>query len=88
VAKPAPCRRSATRRASADALFQLRYDAPGAPALARRVADLLQGAGFAPQLSPEGGLDHGIWTPLRSLRPQADIPVVPVAGYSVSILKV
>ncbi len=62
-----------------DALFQLRYDAPGAPALARRVAELLQGAGFSPQLSPEGGLDHGIWIPLRSLRPQADIPVVPVA---------
>ena len=54
-------------------------DAPGAPALAERVAGLLGAAGLPVHLSPEGGLDHGIWTPLRYLYPEADIPVLPLA---------
>lgn len=57
------------------ALYQLRYDAPGAPALADELLgalpDLLQGHALA-------GLDHGIWTPLRYMVPQADIPVLPL----------
>ena len=61
------------------ALSRLRYDAPGAPALAPRVAALLADAGFAPQTLDQGGLDHGIWTPLRYLFPAADIPVLPLA---------
>lgn len=60
-------------------LRTLRYDAPGAPALAARVADLLQGAGIAVQRVDEGGLDHGAWTALRYLYPEADIPIVPLA---------
>jgi 4,5-DOPA dioxygenase extradiol len=60
-------------------LYALRYDAPGAPGLAREVAGLLRAAGINAHLSPEGGLDHGIWTPLRSLYPDADIPVLPLA---------
>ena len=55
-------------------LFTLRYDAPGAPALAERVA-ALTGAHSV----PEGGLDHGLWTALRYLYPAADIPVLPMA---------
>jgi len=62
-----------------DALYQLRYDAPGAPALARQVQGLLQAAGIPVQLADEGGLDHGIWAPLRFLWPEADIPVLPLA---------
>jgi 4,5-DOPA dioxygenase extradiol len=61
------------------ALSQLRYDAPGAPALAPRVAAALQTAGFDAPVSPQGGLDHGIWTMLRYLMPEADIPVLPLA---------
>ncbi len=61
------------------ALYRLRYDAPGAPALAPRVAALLQAAGLPVQLTDDGGLDHGIWTPLRFAWPQADIPVLPLA---------
>jgi 4,5-DOPA dioxygenase extradiol len=60
-------------------LNEMRYDAPGAPALAARVAALLQAAGIPAHQSPEGGLDHGIWTPLRYLYPGADIPVLPLA---------
>jgi len=60
-------------------LRTLRYDAPGDPALGARMLGLLQGAGIAAQSSPEGGLDHGAWTALRFMFPNADIPVVPLA---------
>jgi 4,5-DOPA dioxygenase extradiol len=60
-------------------LNQMRYDAPGAPELARRVAARLQAAGLPAHTAPQGGLDHGIWTPLRYLFPDADIPVLPLA---------
>ena len=61
------------------ALFTLRYDAPGSPELAARVTTLLTQAGVPALSVPQGGLDHGNWTALRYLYPQADIPVVPVA---------
>ena len=60
-------------------LNTLRYDAPGAPALAARVVGLLQAAGLPVHTVDESGLDHGIWTPLRYLFPDADIPVLPLA---------
>jgi 4,5-DOPA dioxygenase extradiol len=60
-------------------LYSLRYDAPGAPELALRVAALLQGAGIAVHRVNESGLDHGIWTPLRFMFPGADVPVLPLA---------
>lgn len=56
------------------ALYELRYDAPGAPDLAAVVGERLQ----APVLD-RGGLDHGIWTAMRYLYPDADVPVVPLA---------
>ncbi len=57
-------------------LYDLRYEPPGAPELARRSVDLLAGAGLAAKLDPVRGLDHGAWTPLMVARPQADLPVV------------
>ena len=61
-------------------LRTLRYDAPGAPALAPRVAALLAAAGIEVQTSAsESGLDHGAWTALRYLYPAADIPMLPLA---------
>jgi 4,5-DOPA dioxygenase extradiol len=60
-------------------LNQLRYDAPGEPALAAQVADLLTQASLAHHVLPQGGLDHGAWTALRYLFPEADIPVLPLA---------
>lgn len=61
------------------ALRDLRYDAPGAPELAAEVAGLMRQAGLPAHVQRQGGLDHGIWTPLRSLFPSADIPVLPLA---------
>jgi 4,5-DOPA dioxygenase extradiol len=60
-------------------LYRLRYDAPGAPALAQQVAALLAAAGRPAQCVDQGGLDHGIWTPLRFFFPDADVPVLPLA---------
>jgi 4,5-DOPA dioxygenase extradiol len=62
-----------------DALYRLRYDTAGAPELAQRVAGLLQAAALPVHVSDDGGLDHGIWTPLRFSHPAADIPVLPLA---------
>jgi len=55
-------------------LYRIDYPAPGDPALAARVRDLLAPISVKPD---EGwGLDHGTWTVLRHMFPRADIPVV------------
>lgn len=61
------------------ALFDMRYDTAGAPAVAARAAELLGRAGIGAHRVDEGGLDHGIWTPLVHMWPAADIPVVPLS---------
>ncbi|KQV78738.1 dioxygenase [Rhizobacter sp. Root1221] len=60
-------------------LYALRYDAPGAPGLAPAVAALLGAAGEQPHVVGQGGLDHGIWSMLRFMYPDADVPVLPLA---------
>ncbi|MFT3905345.1 MAG: 4,5-DOPA dioxygenase extradiol [Steroidobacteraceae bacterium] len=56
------------------ALFAVQYPARGDAALAARVAQLLAAEGA--QGVEEWGLDHGSWSVLRYLYPDADIPVV------------
>jgi 4,5-DOPA dioxygenase extradiol len=53
-----------------EALHRLRYDAPGAPELAGRVAELTGAA-----RDPGYGLDHGAWVPAMLGWPEADIPI-------------
>ncbi len=55
-------------------LSRVQYPAPGDPALARRVVELV-GARRA-SLDGSWGLDHGTWSVLVHLRPAADVPVV------------
>ena len=55
-------------------LFQVQYPAPGDPKLARRVQKLL--APLEVTLDNSWGLDHGTWSVLRHVYPDADIPVV------------
>ena len=55
-------------------LFQVQYPAPGDPHLARRVQELL--APLPVQLDNSWGLDHGTWSVLRHVYPDADVPIV------------
>ena len=55
-------------------LYRIEYPAPGDPALARRAAGLLAAQGATP--TEDWGLDHGTWTALLHLFPEADVPVV------------
>lgn len=57
-----------------DALFAVQYAAPGSPDLAKRIQSLL--APLAVNLDQSWGLDHGAWSILVHLFPDADIPVV------------
>ena len=56
------------------ALYDMEYPAPGDLALAASVRALLGKEHV--QLSEDWGLDHGIWTVLHWMYPEADIPVV------------
>jgi 4,5-DOPA dioxygenase extradiol len=55
-------------------LFEVQYPAPGSPELARRVAELL--APLPVAMDQSWGLDHGTWSVLVHVYPNADIPVV------------
>jgi 4,5-DOPA dioxygenase extradiol len=57
-----------------DRLSEVRYPAPGSPALAQRVADLVSRAEV--RLDPQRGLDHGSWSVLTAMYPWADVPVL------------
>jgi len=55
-------------------LFEVQYSAPGSPELAARVQELLGGNVIADDR--HWGLDHGTWSVLCHVFPEADIPVV------------
>ncbi len=55
-------------------LFEVQYPASGHPALAARVQELL--APVPVSMNSDWGLDHGTWSVLTHLYPQADVPVV------------
>ncbi|SMC69280.1 4,5-DOPA-extradiol-dioxygenase [Pedobacter africanus] len=56
------------------ALFDVQYPAPGDPALAAETASLIHSAVVG--LDHDWGLDHGAWTVVRHMYPQANIPVL------------
>jgi 4,5-DOPA dioxygenase extradiol len=57
-------------------LHAVRWPAPGAPAVAARVRELLDPVA---SLDAGRGLDHGVWSVLMPMYPEADVPVVPLS---------
>lgn len=66
-------------RGFAPELYEMVYPAPGEPALAERVLELLEKAGLSPSRLGRRGFDHGAWTPMKLAFPDADIPIVQVS---------
>ena len=65
--------------------YRISYPAPGAPGVAQRITELLQGAGIASAQDHERGYDHGTFAPLAVMYPQAEVPVLQLSlkhGYS------
>jgi len=58
------------------ASYEITWPAPGAPALAARVRELLGAAGIASAENGERGFDHGAFVPLKLAYPNADVPTV------------
>lgn len=56
------------------ALFDVQYPAPGNPALAKETASLIHKTSVG--LDHEWGLDHGTWSIVKRMYPEANIPVL------------
>ncbi|WDL98318.1 dioxygenase family protein [Alicyclobacillus sp. ALC3] len=59
-----------------DALYQIRYPAPGNRKLAGEIEQVFSANGIVFDVDSSRGLDHGAWVVLRLLYPDADVPVV------------
>lgn len=57
-----------------EALYQVQYNAPGSPELAEVTQQLL--VPTVVDLDHNWGLDHGAWSVIKHLYPNADIPVI------------
>lgn len=56
------------------ALFEVQYPAPGSPLLAKETKELIQNVDVG--LDHNWGLDHGAWSVIKHLYPDADVPVI------------
>ncbi|QGZ41718.1 aromatic ring-opening dioxygenase catalytic subunit (LigB family) [Pseudoduganella flava] len=56
--------------------YQIRYPAPGSPELAAQARELLAQAGIAADLDAQRGFDHGTFSALYPVFPDADVPIV------------
>lgn len=62
-----------------EALYQINYPARGAADIGEWILQLLSDAGIAARPNPQRGLDHGAWSPMLHMYPDADIPIVPLS---------
>ena len=62
-----------------DELYRIKYPAKGYPEGAQEVVKALQKRFSKVATDPTRGLDHGAWTPLRQMFPNADIPIIAVS---------
>jgi aromatic ring-opening dioxygenase catalytic subunit (LigB family) len=56
--------------------YEITYPASGNPALAARIAGLLQKNQISAEIDSQRGFDHGLFIPLKLIYPQADIPAL------------
>lgn len=56
------------------ALFDVQYPAPGSPALAKEVKEIMTPTLVGEDL--DWGLDHGAWSVVKHLYPEADVPII------------
>jgi aromatic ring-opening dioxygenase catalytic subunit (LigB family) len=59
--------------------YQITYQAPGDPDLAREIRERLSSAGFVATLDTDRDFDHGMFVPMKLLFPEATVPVVQVS---------
>ncbi|MEQ1664373.1 MAG: class III extradiol ring-cleavage dioxygenase [Bdellovibrionales bacterium] len=59
-----------------DYTYQIKYPASGAPELSDRVKKLIEAAGFSSELDNKKGYDHGTYSVLYPMYPNANVPVV------------
>src|SRR5688572_29072038 len=59
-----------------DYTYRIRYEAPGDPALAQRTLELIAAAGLPARLDSGRGFDHGMYTPMNVIYPDAAVPTV------------
>ncbi|MBU2870384.1 class III extradiol ring-cleavage dioxygenase [Colwellia sp. E2M01] len=60
-------------------LYNIQYNAPGSPELAKKIAERFEQFGLHPMLDEQQGWDHGLWIPLQLMFPAADIPIVQIS---------
>ncbi len=56
--------------------YKIKYPAPGDPALASKLFELLNECGIESLLDDQRGFDHGLFVPLKIMFPEASIPCV------------
>lgn len=56
------------------ALFDVQYPSPGSPELARETKNIIKKTEIG--LDEKWGLDHGAWSVIKHLYPNADVPVI------------
>jgi aromatic ring-opening dioxygenase catalytic subunit (LigB family) len=56
--------------------YRIQYGAPGSPELAERVRGMLEAGGLEAASDPARGFDHGTFSLMAPLYPEADMPVV------------
>jgi aromatic ring-opening dioxygenase catalytic subunit (LigB family) len=59
--------------------YRIRYDAPGEPALAERIRAMIERGGLPTGLDPRRGYDHGTFSLMHVLYPEAELPLVQLA---------
>ena len=62
--------------------YRIKYPAPGDPALARQVAELIEAADLPSRLDPERGFDHGAFSTMFPMYPEADVPMVQLSMHA------